>query len=343
MINRPEKKNRGLLLTIVIAVLVGGALIAGFVFWDKSQNTSTENNSETNESASSNKTLEVAAGAKIQDAIDSAKAGDTIKVAAGTFSDGSTLNGLSAVIRIDKALTIEGAGRDQTILDGKDKVAYGIFVADGVDGKVVVKDMTIQNFETNGVQALNKEVEISGMTIADNGNQGAYFKGSTHDASFHNNIVTNNRFDGVYGERSGIQIYNNTIVANGTAGISFVLTDTATKATSPEMFNNIISDNAEYGILYGYPPYPKDAIVDHNNTFGNGKANYFQFKNNEHTKSGKVTPTPGTGELSQDPKFVDEIEYKLPAGSKLLTASRSGGEIGAYGVVEANTLHTTGE
>lgn len=328
-----ESGSKGLVLTIVIALVIGLGLIFGFIVWDKKQGTPTNSSSEDNDGATSeDRIIEVPKDvSKIQDAVAQAKDGDTIKVAAGTYSDGVTVNGLSSALRIDKAITIEGTGRDTTILDGKGRVAYGIFIEDGVKDKVVIKDMTIENFENNGVHALNALVEISGMTIANNGNQGVYLKGSTHEASFHNNIVTNNRFDGVHAERSGIQIYNNTIVANGTAGISFVLTDTATKETSPEIYNNIVTDNGDYGILYGYPPYPKDAVVDHNNIFGNGKAAYFQFKNNEHTKSGKVTPTPGTGELAVDPKFVDEIEYKLPDGSKLLTASRTEGEIGAYG------------
>lgn len=328
-------KSFGTILTVIVAIVIGLGLVFGFIYWDKNQNSNSADDAEEKQTASSDGVIEVPSEvSKLQDAIEMAKAGDTVKIAAGTYKDETKFNGLSAVLHVDKAITIEGAGRGETMLDGLSKVMYGVFVPDSVEGKVVIKNMTIKNFENNGVNALNEVIEVSGMTITDNENQGAYFKSSTNKAKFFNNIVANNRFDGVHGERSGIQIFNNTIVGNGSTGVSFVLTDTDTKATSPEIFNNIIAENDDYGILYDYPPYPQDAIVDHNNVFGNGIAAYFQFKNNERTKSGKVTPTPGTGDLAQDPKFVDEVDYKLPIGSKLLTASRSGGEMGVYGKVE---------
>jgi hypothetical protein len=329
-----EHRNSSLsfVLTVIIAIIIGLGLVFAFIYWDKNKTKdSNSTGTSTKEDARSDGIIEVPSEvSKIQDAIAMAVDGDTIKIAAGTYKDGVTNNGLSSVARIDKAITLEGAGRGKTILDGGEKVMFGIFVTDGIKSKVVIKDMTLRNFENNGINALNKLVEVSGMTISDNGNQGAYFKSSTHDAKFFNNIVVNNGFDGVRGERSGIEVYNNTIVGNGT-GISFVLTDTDIKATSLGIYNNIITDNDDYGILYDYPAYPKDAVVDHNNVFGNGKAAYYQFKNNERTKSSKATPTPGTGELAQDPKFADEDNYVLPEGSKLLTASRSGGEIGVYG------------
>lgn len=331
--NENKKSVFATVLTIVIAVILGAALIFGFIYWDKNNNSnSSSDDAKKSSGADSDGVIEVPSEiSKIQDAVDAAKAGDTVKIAEGTYSESTTSNGIISTVRIDKALTIEGAGRGKTILDGKDRVSYGVFIADGIEGKVVVKDLTIQNYEMNGVNGLSKLVDVSGLTISGSGNQGAYFKSATHESAFHNNIVVESQFDGVRGERTGIQIYNNTIVGNGTAGISYVLTDTDVKATSPEMFNNIIADNGTYGILYDYPPYPKDAVVDHNNVFGNTTAAYFQFKNNERTKSSKVTPTPGTGELATNPSFVDTTEYMLPEGSKLLTASRSGGELGAYG------------
>ncbi len=321
------KKIGGILLMVVIAAALGAAMIVGFVWWDKNYNHSSS--SQTEETADDGVVEVPADVAKIQDAVNQAKAGDTIKIAAGTFTDASTTNGISSIIRVDKALTIEGAGRDKTILDGKRKVMFGIFVPEGISGKVVIKDMTIKNFENNSIDALNKTIEVSGTTLSGNGNQGAYFKDSSSSSKFYNNIVADNTFLGLQIEKSAVKIYNNTIANNGTVGISLVVTDTNPKGTSPEIYNNIVTGHSRYGLLYTNPAFPQDAVVDHNNMFANGAA-YFEYLNNEQTKKKAVNPTPGTGNVAVDPNYTDD-SFKLPANSSLKKASRSGSELGAYG------------
>lgn len=323
------KKIFSTLLLVLIAIALGVGIVFGFIWWDK--NHSGSDKEKEVEKVVSDKVIQVPSEVgKIQDAIDAASDGDTIKIAAGTFRDLTTENGIIAGIRVTKALTIEGAGRDKTIVDGHESGSYGIFIPQSVTGKVVIKDMAIVNFKNDGVFTQNKLFDISGLSITASGNRGAYIKDASHDSKFHNNIVYANRFTGVHSEKSGVQIYNNTIANNGTTGISFVLTDTSTKTTSPEIYNNIITGNADYGVLYFNPAFPKDAVVDHNNVFANG-ASYFEYLNNERTKTRAVDPTPGTGNLSQDPKYIDLESFVIPDTSSLKKASRSGGEIGVYG------------
>ena len=81
-------------------------------------------------------TINVVPGGSIQSAVTSAAAGDTINVAAGTYTEHVT---------IDKNLTIIGAGAGATIVDGS-KIGTVFKIGDTSAAKtVVLQGMTIQN------------------------------------------------------------------------------------------------------------------------------------------------------------------------------------------------------
>ena len=70
----------------------------------------------------------------IQSAIDAAQSGDTILIAAGTFTESLSING--------KDLTFQGAGIDMTQLDAGNSV--GIALLSGSGGKTIIRDLEIQ-------------------------------------------------------------------------------------------------------------------------------------------------------------------------------------------------------
>lgn len=79
----------------------------------------------------------------VQAAVDAADAGDTVRILPGTYEEAVT------VPPSKEDLTIDGAGMNVTVLDGEDATgANAIFIrADGV----LIKDLTVQNYASNGV------------------------------------------------------------------------------------------------------------------------------------------------------------------------------------------------
>lgn len=94
----------------------------------------------------------VCPSANLQQAINNAPSGSTLRLCAGTFRVTQTLE-------IEKDLTLIGAGEDQTILDGEDQVPVLVV---GGSRTVTLEDLTI----TRG----NAGADTSGGGIINNGN-----------------------------------------------------------------------------------------------------------------------------------------------------------------------------
>ena len=316
------------LVLAVILIAMGIGLFYGYTVFQKLTNFGS--GSQTTTSTTSAITIRVPEDAKtLSEALTQADDGDTIVLAAGTYSDPIVDNGLNVGVGIHKALTIQGAGRDKTILDGKLKSQHGIYIPQ-IDKKIVVKDMTVQNFAGNGAEIYGANVTVSGVTFKNNQNRGVALHFSSRESVFKNNIITGSKFTGLYTEKAAVQIFNNTLVGNGDTGIHIVVADTDPAGTAPTIYNNIVGVNTSYGILYEHPAFTEKVTVDHNDVYGN-KNNYFENLNNEKTKTRATTPKPGTGSLSAVPQFADTATYKLAETSTLKTAGREGAEIGAYG------------
>lgn len=324
-------KILSIVLTLVLIVL-GVGLIYGYILFQKLTGFGGKGNTTTTTSNSDKGalTIHVPEDAKtLSEALTQADDGDTIVLAAGTYSDPITDNGLSVGMGIHKALTIQGAGRGKTILDGKQKAQHGVYIPQ-VDKTIVVKDMTVQNYTENGAEVFGKNVTLSGMSFLNNGRSGAAFHLVSRDTVFKNNIVAGNKFNGVSTEKSPVKIFNNTFEKNGLVGIYIVVADDDPVSSSPTVYNNIIGHHTSAGVLYESPAHVESVVVDHNNAYSN-QHNYFQDLNNDKTKTKTANPVPGTGNVSVDPHYIDSIGYQLPDGSSLKTAGRSGVELGAYG------------
>ena len=151
----------------------------------------------------------------IGEGVDAASAGDTVKVAAGEYGAGST---------IDKNLTLLGAGPDTT---------------------------RIRRSGTGNVFAVNSYVNatIIGFEIA-NGNNGIYVK-ENGVATIKNNVIVNNTSYGILGQgdvKTNITVVNNTIVQNGNEGINVNGSESVNAYLTA--INNIISLNEDYGMWY---------------------------------------------------------------------------------------------
>jgi len=138
-------------------------------------------------------------GTNIQEAIQRATTGDTINVAAGTYTEH---------IIINKSVSLIGAANNPTIIDGNNS---GTVVA------ITASNVTFKNFT----------VKNSG-TVSDNGDGGIVLSGST-GSIINDNLITNNLYGilvGIYqGDTSkdtyssGNTISGNTIKASSADGI----------------------------------------------------------------------------------------------------------------------------
>lgn len=114
----------------------------------------------------SSRTVNVAGAARIQDGVDIAKVGGAVNIAAGTYVQPITL-------KIDKSLTLSGAGEGATLIDARGVAGYGI--------EVTADDVTLNDFTLYGPTAnINSAY---GIKVAPSGN-GASAR--LHDFSIRN-------------------------------------------------------------------------------------------------------------------------------------------------------------
>ena len=126
---------------LVVRVLIAGACAAlGLVIAPsvRAATITVTTNADENVTDGNCSLREAIHAAVINAAVDACTAGsgaDTVSVPAGTYAIGSTLE-------LDVDLTIQGAGRDATVLDGEDAVR--VFHVSGPAGPVEIRDLSIE-------------------------------------------------------------------------------------------------------------------------------------------------------------------------------------------------------
>jgi hypothetical protein len=125
---------------------------------------------------------------KIQSAVDAISAGGIVKVLSGTYNEN---------VEIDKSLTVKGAGKANTIVNGK--LADSVFRIglNNPSAHVSLLDMTIENGNAlNGGGILNRgTLDLTGILLTDNtaGNGGGIYNdgGTVHlnDVSITGNVA----------------------------------------------------------------------------------------------------------------------------------------------------------
>ncbi len=187
-----------------------------------------------------------------------------------------------------EGVRLAGAGAEVTFIDGGNKRGNVIKIPDCNAAQTVVQGFTIRNGSCYGDNAGIRIQKSSNVVIR-------------------NNVITANRADGIRVYSACAKIVNNTIAGNGRNGIMAHIT------ADLEVVNNIIADNVfmwPAGCEYGWGLYCTEWAVissSYNDVWGN---------NNNYWAETEGNCSPGTGDLSTDPMFVDPFgDFHLRRGS----------------------------
>jgi len=253
----------------------------------------------------------------IQEAVNAASPGDTIEVAPGVYYEN--------ILVTKDGLTLLGSGADVTIIDGQDK--YNVVYAYEITS-FTIEGFTIRNSSHTGSSPGSVGIHINPRSrwggdfairkcrIQDNWNGIAIWNHEWGTIIIENNIISNNDgigLDASYPIGDGeVIIRSNTIVCNGWDGYY----DWAGGGYHV-LINNIIVSN-RFGI-HSHVNTPR--YIAYNNVWNNSEGNYVEG----YTGYGDInpfTPSPGTGEISTNPLFIDATnrDYHLNADSPCIDA-----------------------
>ncbi|MCK4613320.1 MAG: right-handed parallel beta-helix repeat-containing protein, partial [Thermoplasmata archaeon] len=171
---------------------------------------------------------------KIQDAIDAAEDGDTIRVFDGTYYENVVVN---------KTVNLIGNGSANTTIDGGGSGTVVKITADRVNISGFMVTGSGSSSNNAGIIIESSNNTVMNNTCSNSGAHGIYLKISC------SNTISNNTFN--HNNESGIYLYrdsnNNTFTNNTVSGNSIGIHLRCSCRNNTAHHNNII-DNGEYGI-----------------------------------------------------------------------------------------------
>ncbi|MDI6795330.1 MAG: Ig-like domain-containing protein [Desulfatibacillaceae bacterium] len=224
----------------------------------------------------------------IQEAADSATAGDTILIEQNEYWQDTVLGPQHS------GISIQGSGVRETVVRGTGAAA-SVFTLEGASN-VTISDLTIEGGAAGGVYIV--EVEgfpavgnlVERAIIRSNGPFGVAIEAGGEN--FIENCLIAQNVIGVAVKRSTVAgaqdpapwLISNTIVESGADGI-FI------ENASPKIHYNIVANNSGFGMA----DYSNSPVLGYNNIFNNTLGNYFGV-------------APGAGDISVDPLYPGGAE-----------------------------------
>ncbi len=246
----------------------------------------------------------------IQQGINAASPDDTVLVAAGTYYEN---------IQMAEGVNLIGSGLGNTIIDGGGLT--DVIKALNINS-FLIEGFSIRNSNQGGgtpgnVGVFMNPISSSGTKVVkycDIHNNGKGidlwndFGGITH---IEYNIIRDNIYNGFDPYLGTAYLTNNTIVGNGGDGYH----DWA-GGGAVYIKNNIIAENGRYGI---FKHRDTPVFISYNDVWNNAQGAYYQGYSGDPIP---FTPNPGTGEISDDPLFLDpdNDDFHLTAGSPCIDA-----------------------
>jgi parallel beta-helix repeat protein len=275
--------------------------------------------------------------AKIQGAIDSAKSGDIVVVAAGEYKEN---------IVMKDGVSLIGAGTENTIIDGQ-KNGNVVAFKNVADKKTRLEKFTIKNSGENlsGVFIEDSSPIVSRNVILDN-DYDIYIKGKSSPTVQKNKLSASKAgvqifnleyvaeckpiiIDNIVSKnKKGINVYNSeALIEHNTISFNSYYKDDlgATfgvylASAGSDIKNNIITDNGTCELCSGIyaDEKSKNVIIAYNNLWNN-KNNFVCF--------GECIME--SSNLSGDPEFVSEENLSLPDDSEFSGSASDGQKLGS--------------
>ena len=187
----------------------------------------------------------------LAEALATAKEGDTVQLAAGTYEILSTLT-----LRTDN-VKVRGAGNRESILEAEGQLEGGVTLMVETSG-VVIEELAVLNAPkdgikikgADGIEIRNVHVEWVGPLSSENGAYGIYPVEST-DVLVEGSTVIGSSDAGIYvGQSENIIVRNNRAIRN-VAGIEI---ENSSKA---DVYGNLASENTAGILVFDLPDLPK--------------------------------------------------------------------------------------